>query len=88
MRKLLISGYDLDREDASAGGRVPQAKRRKSTNYSLWTSPQSAWVLFLDKIDVERDRKNVKRQADRKLDERQKAFDTQVDQESLIRYVY
>lgn len=75
---------------------MPQAKRReKEKVYSLWTAPQSAWVLFLDKVDVARRRKNVRGgtkarppPVDRDLQERRKAFETQVDQESLIRYVY
>lgn len=72
----------------SRGGRVAQPKKRAKTVYSLWTAPQSSWELFLDGVDLSRRRGKHERVSDRELEKRRKAFETTVDQEALIRYVY
>jgi hypothetical protein len=68
---------------------VAQPKKSETRVYSLWTSPQSSWRLILDNVDVStRREKTSKKSADRDLKKRREAFDTPIDHEALIRYVY
>lgn len=57
--------------------------------YSLWTAPQDSSEHFLENVDVSLlANAPAAETPDPILDERRRAFETPVDQEGLIRFIY
>jgi hypothetical protein len=68
---------------------VPDPRREGEAVYSLWTAPQTVAERFLENVDVALLGNAPATEApDPLLDERRRAFETPVDQEGLIRFIY